>query len=93
MIVETISKIREHMPVVCSNNKEFGVVDRVEGQWIKLTKDDMGQHHWIPTEWVTKVDANVHVDRPGNQAMREWLSSPPQAAEMAGDQMQSATSY
>ena len=89
--MDTISKIREHMPVVCSNNKEFGVVDDVEGQWIKLTKDDLGQHHWIPTEWVTKVDSKVHVDRPGDQAMREWRSSPPGAGQMVGDQMQGAT--
>jgi hypothetical protein len=71
-------QIREHMPIVCSNNKPFGTVDRVEGDFIKLTKDDAGQHHWIPTDWVTKVDKHVHVDRPGDQAMREWLSSPPQ---------------
>jgi hypothetical protein len=88
--VDKISQIKEHMPVVCSNNKEFGVVDAVEGQWIKLTKDDFGQHHWIPTEWVTKVDAHVHVDRPGDQAMREWMSSPPEAGQMVSDQMQGA---
>ncbi|HEY8446210.1 MAG TPA: DUF2171 domain-containing protein [Thermomicrobiales bacterium] len=70
-------RIREHMPVVCSNNKQFGTVDRVEGEFIKLTKDDRGQHHWIPMSWVTAVDDQVHVDRPGDQAMREWLSMPP----------------
>jgi hypothetical protein len=71
------SMIKEHMPVVCSNNMQFGTVDRVEGDSIKLTKDDQGQHHWIPTEWVTRVDSQVHVDRPGQQAMREWFTSPP----------------
>ena len=70
-------KIREHMPVVCSNNKLFGTVDRVEGDFVKLTKDDQGQHHWFPMDWVTRVDQHVHVDRPGDQAMREWMSSPP----------------
>jgi hypothetical protein len=69
--------IREHMPVLCSNDKQFGTVDRVEGDAIKLTKDDRGQHHWIPMDWVTRVDQHVHVDRPGEQAMREWWSSPP----------------
>jgi hypothetical protein len=72
------TKIREHMPVVCSNEGQFGTVDRVEGSHIKLTKDNSGQHHWIPTSWVTRVDDKVHVDRPGEQAMREWLSAPPQ---------------
>jgi hypothetical protein len=73
-------KIREHMPVVCSNNRQFGSVDKVEGDYIKLTKDQQGQHHWIPSSWVQSVDDKVHVDRPGDQAMREWMSSAPQGA-------------
>lgn len=68
-------KIREHMPVVCSNNKQFGTVDRVEGDQIKLTKDASGQHHYIPANWVTTVDDKVHIDRPGDQAMREWKTA------------------
>jgi hypothetical protein len=71
------SMIKEHMPVVCSNNMQFGTVDRVEGDSVKLTKDDQGQHHWIPTDWITRVDSQVHVDRPGEQAMRDWFASPP----------------
>jgi hypothetical protein len=27
--------------------------------------------------WVTTVDDKVHVDRPGDQAMREWSTSAP----------------
>jgi hypothetical protein len=75
-----IEDIREHMPIVCSNNEQFGSVDRVEGDSIKVTKDDRGQHHWIPLDWVTYVDDKVHVDRPGDQAMREWRTAPPKAA-------------
>ena len=66
------SKIREHMPVVCSNGGQFATVDHVDGDRIKLTKDEQGKHHWIPLSWVTRVDEHVHVDRPGDQAMREW---------------------
>lgn len=73
-------RIKEHMPVVCSNEGQFGVVDKVEGDTIKLTKDQSGQHHLIPQSWVTRVDDKVHVDRPGQQAMREWMISPPQGA-------------
>lgn len=75
------TKIKEHMPVVCSNNEQFGTVDHVDGQGaIKLTKDQGGMHHWIPMNWVTRVDDKVHVDRPGKQAMKEWLSTPPEGA-------------
>lgn len=69
--------IKPHMPVVCSENGQFATVDHVEGtDLIKLTKDDQGQHHYIPLAWVTSVDDKVHVDRPGDQAMREWSTSP-----------------
>jgi len=70
--------IKPHMPVVCSKNKQFATVDHVAGdRAIKLTKDASGQHHFIPMSWVTAVDDQVHVDRPGDQAMREWSTSEP----------------
>lgn len=69
--------IKPHMPVVCSNDGQFAVVDHIEGlDLIKLAKDKNGQHHYIPLTWVTSVDDKVHVDRPGDQAMREWSTSP-----------------
>ncbi len=70
--------IKPHMPVVCSENGQFATVDHVEGHdSIKLAKDDSGKHHYIPLAWVTSVDDKVHVDRPGNQAMREWTTATP----------------
>ena len=71
--------IKPHMPVVCSNDGQFAVVDHIEGlDLIKLAKDEQGQHHYIPLVWVTAVDDKVHVDRPGDQAMREWTTTPAQ---------------
>jgi hypothetical protein len=32
-------------------------------------------HHYIPISWVTKIDDQVHIDRPGKQAMREWTEA------------------
>ena len=70
---EQIKQIKPEMPVVCSEDGQFAVVDHLEGQdSIKLKKDKQGKHHFIPTSWVTVVDEKVHIDRPGTQAMREW---------------------
>lgn len=71
-------QITPHAPVVCSENGQFAVVDHMEGpDTIKLAKDKSGQHHYMPLSWVTFVDDKVHVDRPGDQAMRDWSSIPP----------------
>ena len=73
--------INPRMPVVGSNNVQFAVVDHLEGRdFIKLAKDASGQHHYIPLTWVTSVDDKIHVDRPGDQAMREWTTTPPARA-------------
>jgi len=75
------SQIKPNTPVVCSNNRQFGVVDHMEGtETIKLNKDDKGQHHYIPMSWVKSVDDKIHVDRPGDQAMREWSTTSGSAA-------------
>jgi hypothetical protein len=71
-----INSIKPHMPVVCSEGGQFAVVDHVasDNRTIKLAKDSSGKHHYIPLSWVTNVDGAVHIDRPGQQAMREWTS-------------------
>ena len=64
----TANQIKPNMPVVCSNNGQFAVVDHMEGDdWIKLKKDQSGTHHFIPLDWVRSVDGKVHVDRPENR--------------------------
>jgi len=70
----TANQIKPDMPVVCSQDGQFAVVDHMEGQsTIKLKKDESGQHHYIPLSWVTSAEnGKVKVDRPGEQAMQEW---------------------
>ncbi|HEY5949467.1 MAG TPA: DUF2171 domain-containing protein [Kofleriaceae bacterium] len=70
--------IKPHMPVVCSEDGQFATVDHIEGySSIKLAKDDDGQHHYIPLDWVTSVDDKVHIDRPGREAKKQWTTTPP----------------
>ena len=72
-------EIKEHMPVVCSQGGQFATVDHMEGRdTIKLERDGQGKHHYIPLSWVTSTDkGQVHVDRPGDQAMKDWSEAPP----------------
>lgn len=69
--------IKPHMPVVTSDDVQIAVVDHLEGRdLIKLARDREGAHHYIPLAWVSSVDDKVHVDRPRDQALREWKRDP-----------------
>ena len=58
------SAIREHMEVIGADGVHIGTVDRVEGNRIKLTKEDSGQgthqghHHYISTALVAEVEGD-----------------------------------
>jgi hypothetical protein len=69
--------IQERMDVVGSCGNKLGVVDHVEGDRIKLTRKDSpdGQHHFIPSSWVSKVDNSVHLSKDCGQAKTEWQSA------------------
>ncbi|MEJ7900345.1 MAG: DUF2171 domain-containing protein [Thermomicrobiales bacterium] len=72
------SKISDHMTVVGVNGQPVGTVDHLDaGNTIKLTKDDHGNHHWIPLAWVARVDTEVRLDRAGELAKQEWSDSNP----------------
>ena len=53
--------IREHMEVIGADGGHVGTVDKVEGDRIKLTRDDRnagGEHHWLPTGMVDGVEGD-----------------------------------
>jgi hypothetical protein len=71
-----ISGIREHMKVVGADNQPVGIVDHVEGNRIKLTKDGPqsgGKHHYIPGDWVEEVEGDeVCLRQNAKDAMQQW---------------------
>lgn len=71
-------EIREHMDVIGSCGKKVGQVDHVEGNSIKMTKasSNDGQHHYIPMEWIERVDAHVHLNKNCDEARQEWQLAP-----------------
>ena len=71
------SNIKPHMTVMSSCGCTMGKVDGVQGDSIKLTKNDSpdGQHHFIPTAWVERVDSHVHLNKNADETKRGWTGS------------------
>jgi hypothetical protein len=93
--MDQAQQIQEHMPVFDSQGEQFATVDHLDGDYIKLTKRDSpdGQHHWIPLHWIARVDEHVHIDRPRDLAMQEWLSAPPEQIQSTQGDMTNAAPY
>lgn len=73
--------IREHMEVIASCGKHVGEVDHVEGNTIKMTKNDPaagGQHHYVPLAWVERVDQHVHLTKNSEEVFKNWKTEPAQ---------------
>ena len=71
------SQIREHMEVVGSDGQHVGTVDKIEGDRIKLTKNDpqaQGQHRYIPLDTVASVEQNaVRLNLTAEQARQQAM--------------------
>lgn len=76
--MEQTSQIREQMKVVGSDRQPVGTVDKVEGDRIKLAKNDpqaQGQHHYIPADWVERIDGQqVCLRQKAQEACQQWQS-------------------
>jgi hypothetical protein len=59
-----LSAVREHMKVVGADGVPVGIVDRVEGERIKLTRDSSGEghheghHHYVRGDLVAAVEGD-----------------------------------
>ena len=72
------SDIREKMKVIGSDEQPVGTVDKVEGDRIKLARNDPqagGQHHYIPADWVDHVEGDqVCLRQRAQDARMQWQS-------------------
>jgi hypothetical protein len=68
--------IREQMMVIGSDRQPVGTVDHVEGDRIKLAKNDPqagGKHHYIPADWVERVEGDqVWLRQKAQDARQQW---------------------
>jgi len=69
-----ISQVREHMEIIGADGVRIGTVDRVEGNRIKLTKQDSGSHsghhHYISEGLIAGIEGNsVRLSANGDAAV------------------------
>ncbi|MDO9707607.1 DUF2171 domain-containing protein [Paracraurococcus lichenis] len=68
------SQVKEHMEVVGSDGQHVGTVDKVEGDRIKLTKQDdpdgsHQHHHYVAVSGIASVEGNkVKLNMPAERA-------------------------
>ena len=71
-----LSEVRERMKVVGSDCKPVGTVDHIDGDEIKLAKNDPqagGQHHYIPGDWVERIEGDqVRLKKSSSEACSQW---------------------
>jgi hypothetical protein len=75
--------IKPHMEVISSCGCRMGTVDHLEGGALKLTRKDSpdGQHHFLPVNWVARVDSHVHLNKNADETRQGWKAD---AASCAG---------
>jgi hypothetical protein len=75
--VGSLFDIKDHMSVYASCGKFVGKVDHVEGDRVKLTKNDSpdGMHHYIPLTWVAKVHDHIHLSKNSQEVENQWQSA------------------
>lgn len=72
---QSLNQARPQQEVVGSDGQHVGTVDKVKGERIILTKNDVdagGHHHSIPCSWIVKVDERVEINKTAEEAHRIW---------------------
>jgi hypothetical protein len=72
---DCLSRVKEHMDVVGSDDEHVGTVDYVRGDRIVLTRSDPdsgGRHHSIPSRWIDSVDDKVRIRKTAADAQAHW---------------------
>ncbi|AQR73926.1 SWFGD domain-containing protein [Sphingomonas sp. LM7] len=72
---DSLHRVNEHMEVLGSDGSHVGVVDKIRGDRILLTKSDSdagGHHHSIPSRWIQSVDDKVTLRKTADEAKAHW---------------------
>ena len=66
------AKIQKHMNVVSVENEPLGMVDHILGSNLKLARDVVGQHHFVPLTWIDHIDDKIHLALRADDVQRMW---------------------
>ncbi len=68
------SLIQNYMEVVDVRGMHVGTVDHLEGDQIKLTRDDSpdNQHHFVSKTLVASVDQKIHLSKTREKIQEQW---------------------
>jgi hypothetical protein len=73
---QMVRQVQEHAEVFGSDGERVGTVDKVQGDRIKLTRNDPeagGHHHSIPCGWIQSVEGNrVTLNKSSIEAKTMW---------------------
>lgn len=90
-------QIREHQEVVGSDGGHVGVVDKVEGDRIKLTKNDLtagGKHHEISLDLVAAVESTVvRLNQTATQVRMQWKTSENEKGDNNTESLSATSGY
>jgi hypothetical protein len=79
-------EIPDHTPIIGSDGRNIGTVDGVAGEYIKLTRDEAGQHRFLPRKLVTSLEGGlVRLSLPAAQAADAMVDEAELAQRMALD--------
>lgn len=69
-----INDIKKHADVIASCGTRVGTVDHLDGEnQLKLTRDESGQHHLIPTGWIGEVkEDQVILNKNSEEVKDQW---------------------
>jgi hypothetical protein len=69
----------EGMAVIDRDGAHVGVVDKVEGGHLKITRpeqDPRNEHQYVTPDWIVAVDDRVRLNRTIDEAKRLWATEP-----------------
>lgn len=85
---QMVGQVQEHAEVYGSDGEKVGTVDKVQGDRIKLTKNDPeagGRHHSIPCGWLQSVEGNrVTLNKSSIEAKTMWRDEERNMESMSG---------